>query len=105
MKMLDDKILALLGNRDAQDRITERGELLPCPRCGSAEGIRIIKYDEESWSAYCYCKNDSLPSDVCVYGTSEKETIGKWNTRAPLLTPTQMAVLERETGKIEEGSK
>ena len=26
---MDDKILALLGDRSAQERITERGELLP----------------------------------------------------------------------------
>ena len=30
---MDDKILALLGDRSAQERITERGELLPC-QCG-----------------------------------------------------------------------
>lgn len=35
--MLDDVTLALLGDRDAQERITARGELLPCPFCGSEE--------------------------------------------------------------------
>lgn len=30
---MDDRTLALLGDRAAQERITERGELLPCPLC------------------------------------------------------------------------
>ena len=34
---MDDKILALLGDRSAQERITERGELLPCQCGGNAE--------------------------------------------------------------------
>lgn len=33
--VLGDKTKALLGDRAAQERITERGELLPCPMCGS----------------------------------------------------------------------
>lgn len=32
--MLDDRTLALLGDKAAQGRITERGELLACPFCG-----------------------------------------------------------------------
>lgn len=28
---MDDKTLAMLGDRDAQERFTERVELLPCP--------------------------------------------------------------------------
>lgn len=34
---MDDHTLALLGDRAAQERITERGELLPCPFCGSSK--------------------------------------------------------------------
>lgn len=30
---MDDRTLALLGDRAAQERITERRELLPCPHC------------------------------------------------------------------------
>lgn len=33
--MLDDRTLALLGDREAQKRMTERGELLECPHCKS----------------------------------------------------------------------
>lgn len=36
---MDDKILALLGDRSAQERITERGELLPCQCGGIAEFV------------------------------------------------------------------
>ena len=31
---LDEKTLALLGDRYAQKIVTDRGELLPCPFCG-----------------------------------------------------------------------
>lgn len=31
--MLDDRTFALLGDKAAQERITDRGELLPCPHC------------------------------------------------------------------------
>lgn len=32
---MDDITLALLGDREAQERVTARGELLPCPLCGA----------------------------------------------------------------------
>lgn len=38
---MNDITLALLGDHAAQERITERGELLPCPLCGSAPTIKV----------------------------------------------------------------
>lgn len=29
--MLDDKLLAMLGDKAAAERLTERGQLVPCP--------------------------------------------------------------------------
>lgn len=33
---------ALLGDREAQERVTERGELLPCWRCGGVAEIQEV---------------------------------------------------------------
>lgn len=43
--MLDDKTRALLGDREAQRRFTERGEMLPC-NCGSEK----LKLDCKTWN-------------------------------------------------------
>lgn len=34
---MDDKTLDMLGDRDAQGLFTERGDLLPCPKCKGEE--------------------------------------------------------------------
>lgn len=40
--MLTDKELALLGDREAQERLTEAGVLLPCPHCNApAEMLKM----------------------------------------------------------------
>ena len=39
--MMDEKTRALLGDREAQEAITARGELLPCPHCGGRPVIVI----------------------------------------------------------------
>lgn len=36
---MDEVTRALLGDREAQERVTERGELLPCPFCGNGDAI------------------------------------------------------------------
>lgn len=93
---------ALLGDREAQEAITARGELLPC-QCGGEADCNcnaLVQNGEFKWSVECL-------SCGLILGPfeTEKEATGTWNHRPPLLTPTQMAVLERETGKFEEGVK
>lgn len=39
---MDDKTLALLGDREAQERLTAAGVLLPCGRCGGEAELREI---------------------------------------------------------------
>ena len=42
---MDEIKKALLGDKEAQKAVTERGELLPCPFCGSKNVIiSIIRY-------------------------------------------------------------
>lgn len=79
--MLDDRTLALLGDQAAQERITERGELLPCPFCGGEAD------EKDNW---IFCID-------CGVGYEEfdpEESKKAWNTRATILTETQLSLLE-----------
>lgn len=40
--MLSEKERALLGDREAQEAITARGELLPCWRCGGKAEVETL---------------------------------------------------------------
>ena len=42
--MIDDATLALLGDRAAQERITARGELLPCAHCKGKGKVSFKDY-------------------------------------------------------------
>ena len=87
--VLDDKVLAMLGDRAAQERVTERGELLPCPFCG---GTEIMEASCQS-SIWYFCGNDNCQA---VGPTAYNEAGARllWNTRAPILTPDQIKRLE-----------
>ena len=96
--MLGEKTLALLGDREAQEAFTARGELLPCPKCGG----EVAEYGPEDWKPTWY-DPDSGGDPVnyvcecgltfCIGSYDYHETMKEWNTRPPLLTPTQMALL------------
>lgn len=85
---MDDKTLALLGDHEAAERLTERGELLPCPFCG---GEAMIEYDTMAPFEYAvFCGDCGVMPAV-----SENENVVRriWNTRSPILTPNQLAAL------------
>lgn len=89
---MDDRVLALLGDREAAERLTAAGVLLECPFCGgNAE-------EQDNW-IFCI---------TCGVGYEEfdpEESRKAWNTRAPILTPVQLALLKigAEPRKFEEG--
>lgn len=87
--MLDDKTRALLGDRAAQERLTAARVLLSCPFCGARMEVR-------KGSTY------GLYKTKCVFCGAESAqqgneilTIFRNNTRAAILTPEQLAALER----------
>ena len=94
--MLDEKTRALLGDREAQERLTAAEVLLPCPFCGECPEEKTI-VGAGLFYFECNCGKETLCYD------SVKEARSAWNTRAPLLTPTQMALLgiAREPRKLE----
>ena len=96
--MLDDKVLALLGDREAAERLTAAGVLLECPFCGARMEVR-------NGSAYGFYKTK------CEFCGAESAQQGneilarlRNNTRAPVLTPAQLALLRigAEPRKFEE---
>ena len=98
--MMDDCTLALLGDRAAQERITKRGELLPCPFCGSTEISTYVSSERDKYDwmtshsyVYPYCKKcgSSGPKVPLIGKGSPLDT---WNTRAPILSAEEMEMLE-----------
>lgn len=111
--VLTDTQRALLGDRSAQERITERGELLPCPFCGGNAELKRTSggYSQnpvtimERWEVRC--KNRCTASNsfcskiyqndagiLCVEKDGAKYARIAWNTRAPILPPEKIKRLE-----------
>ena len=97
---MDDVKLALLGDSAAQERITERGELLPCPCCGGN-----ARQNGRFFISYVSCKSCGL--EMCILkengydcdSDALKNTIAykvrmKWNTRAPILSAEELERLK-----------
>lgn len=92
MGKLTDAQLALLGDRAAQERITERGELLPC-QCGGEVQIRGW-FENHETPVYARCTQCGMHRGPHM---TVKEAELDWNTRAPILTPNQIKKLEDES--------
>lgn len=104
---------AMLGDKEAQRQITERGELLPCPMCHgedltiTGDGQNIYDPDTLGYvgsvpdTYLCIvCDGcglisnavDIVGDDEC--GEAERQLAENWNTRAPILTMEQIDALE-----------
>ena len=90
---MDDVTLALQGNKEAAKRLTEKGVMIPCPKCGGR--AEVYEYPGEDWqqpyTAKCK-KNDCfwIGKDF----PTRKQAIREWNTRAPILSSREMEMLE-----------
>lgn len=85
---------AMLGDHDAAARLTEQGVLIPCPCCNNSK-IDITSYKIGFWY-YCTSDNCDVSGPTMP---SEYTARLAWNTRAPLLTPEQIDMLERMESK------
>ena len=100
--MLDNKTIALLGDKAAAERLTERRKLLPCPFCGVQPTTRVrVKAQCLEMSAKCFkCGVErTVRVDICDTEFNKLYDgmmllIKVWNTRAPILTPEQIKRLE-----------
>lgn len=79
--MLDDKVLALLGDREAAERLTAAGVLLECWRCGGIPDVQELHTGGKPIYAVS-CQNHYCGAYGCAHFT-EKKAIEYWNTRAP----------------------
>lgn len=89
---------ALLGDKKAQEELTEKYELLPCPHCNSEaylfveDGVRVI-------CGKCSCSTTTLIDAIYgekITGNAVKRVIEKWNTRPQILNDEEMERLEKE---------
>ena len=91
--MLDDKTRALLGDHEAAKRLTEAGVLLPCPHCGSNDIIL------SNWGMFrCWCPDCHAKGEDCL---SQIDAAKHWNTRAPILSESEMKKLSEGGEKID----
>lgn len=100
---MDDRTLALLGDRAAQERITERGELLPCPFCGGIPSTRV-RTTKGFFEAHviCFecdaekhCEVELIDTEFPEVQGCIDDAIAIWNTRTTILTPKQIEKLEK----------
>ena len=90
--MLDERTRALLGDREAQEAITARWELLPCWRCGGKAEVETLNTGGKPVYAVS-CKKHHCGAYGCAHQT-KKNAVAYWNTRAPILSSREMEMLE-----------
>lgn len=81
---------ALLGDKAAQERLTERGVLLPCPCCGNSE-VSITCEKRGWWDHWIYCTKCGLIGPVLE---TQTKAIREWNTRAAVLSAEELEGLK-----------
>lgn len=70
---MDDVRAALTGDHEAAKRLTEKGELLPCPGCGG---------ENAKHRAVMECVMIECPCGFMAAGYDLEEARRVWNTRA-----------------------
>ena len=101
---MDDIKLAMLGNREAAKRLTEKGVLLPCAHCGNDDDYRIVmsfKKDKKKrfgeyydvCTIYCECCTETVRQAGLGKDAAAKNASLMWNTRAPILSAEEMEML------------
>lgn len=98
--MDNDVRAALLGDHEAAKRLAEKGVLLPCWHCGGAD-IIVRKVDglfgkSAYQRTYKYVQCRTCFSQTGYHGTEPKARLA-WNTRAPILSESELKKLEETT--------
>ena len=83
---------AMLGDKKAQEEITARGWLLPCPHCGNKDYIFVESVEK------IFCGNCGCSTRTFTGGAVEK-VLENWNSRPQLLTDEEMERLEGKEWK------
>ena len=85
---MDDIKLAMLGSKEAAKRLTEKGVLLRCPFCGSAE---LGETNGTHTGYWVYCRRCTATGSNAYKAEAARLA---WNTRAPILSSSEMEMLE-----------
>lgn len=95
---------AMLGDKEAKEKMQYKFELLPCPFCGGTARLSVA-YGARVFCGDCGCGTEAKTDPA--FWTDEDynaiETVIKaWNTRPQLLTKEQIEAMERmeDDGKI-----
>lgn len=103
---------AMMGDKEAAERLTDRGELLQCPCCGGEARFKILMVHEQEYvielEFHIACSDCDLHTEtyfmsvvLCGNGgigilrDKRKDAKRDWNTRPQLLTKEQIEALER----------
>lgn len=87
---------AMLGDHEAAARLTEQGVLIPCPWCGKTPEDDDLIGHWKGYTIYHQCKQ---VGPMRTNGKTRYKACLAWNTRAPLLTPEQINMIERMENK------
>ena len=90
---------ALLGDHEAAKRLTDAGVLLPCAHCGKQAYISVDPECEpdsmgRKWAYTVVCGTCCSTSGLCYSADMARLA---WNTRAPILSESEMKKMEENT--------
>ena len=88
---MDDVRAALLGDHEAAKRLTDAGVLVPCAFC-KGEVRRVIGFGGLNFFKCKKC-GAVVSFDNDYYNTHKNEAITAWNTRAPILSESELKKL------------
>ena len=85
---MGDMTRARLGDHEAAKRLTEAGVLVRCPFCGSAE---LGETNGTHTGYWVYCRRCTATGSNAYKAEAARLA---WNTRAPILSKSEMEMLE-----------
>lgn len=74
--MTDLERRALMGDKKAQEECTEKGIVLPCPKCFNT--VEVKKYDDVIFAVKCQCGLSYMPTSM----EEQNKFPESWNTRS-----------------------
>ena len=83
---------AMLGDHEAAKRVTDAGVLLRCPFCGNKPSVYKHEFHKSPNSFGIKCYDCGAESDQ--FFTTEQRARLAWNTRAPILSESEMEKLK-----------
>ena len=87
---MDDIKLALLGSKEAAERLTDAGVLVLC--CGKPPILKF-HFGIKAWTVECAVNGHIHNTGFC---STKERAIDTWNTRAPILSESELRKLEEE---------